>query len=336
MTREVHVAVLGAGSWGTTVASLAAANASTILWARRAELATEIDERRVNNTYLPGLQVHPALHATSSLEDAVLPADVLVVGVPSHGFRATLEQAAKFVRPWIPIVSLSKGLESGTALRMTEVIDSVLPGHPTGVLAGPNLAREVLQGFAAAAVIAMADEHVASSLQKLFSSKVFRVYTSTDVLGCELGGVLKNVVAIAAGMAEGLGVGDNTRAMVITRGLAEITRLGVAMGADPRTFAGLTGLGDLMATCMSPLSRNRTVGEKLARGMSIEQITAEMNMVAEGVKSCRVVLQLAERYGVDMPIVREVDAVVNGGGRPTDAYRGLIRIAPTSEIHGVA
>ncbi len=333
MTR---VAVLGAGSWGTTVASLAAANAATTLWARRADLAEEIDQRHENGMYLPGLALHPALRATSSLEDAVWPADVLVVGVPSHGFRATLEEAAKYVRPWIPIVSLSKGLESGTAMRMTQVIDAVLPGHPTGVLAGPNLAREVLQGYAAASVVAMADEHVASSLQGLFASKTFRVYTNTDVIGCEIGGVLKNVIAIAAGMAEGLGVGDNTRAMVITRGLAEITRLGVVMGADPRTFAGLTGLGDLVATCMSPLSRNRTVGEKLARGMSIEQITAEMNMVAEGVKSCRVVLDLAERYGVDMPIVREVDAVVNGGSRPTDAYRGLLRIAPTSEIHGVA
>lgn len=336
MTRQVHVAVLGAGSWGTTVASLTSANAATTLWARRAELAGEIDVQHVNSTYLPDLKLHPALRATSSLEEAVWSADVLVVGVPSHGFRAALEQAAKFVRPWIPIVSLTKGLERDTALRMSEVIDEVLPGHPTGVLAGPNLAREVLQGYAAAAVIAMADHHVACSLQKLFSTKVFRVYTSTDVVGCEIGGVLKNVIAIAAGMAEGLGVGDNTRAMVITRGLAEITRLGVAMGADVRTFAGLTGLGDLMATCMSPLSRNRTVGEKLARGRSIEEVTAEMNMVAEGVKSCRVVLQLAERYGVDMPIVREVDAVVNSGARATDAYRGLVRIAPTSEIHGVA
>lgn len=336
MSRQVHVAVLGAGSWGTTVASLAAANAATTLWARRAELATEIDETHVNGSYLPELALHPTLRATSSLEEAVWSADVLVVGVPSHGFRATLEEAAKFVRPWIPIVSLSKGLEAGTAMRMTEVIDDVLPGHPTGVLAGPNLAREVLQGYAAASVIAMTDEHVARSLQGLFASRTFRVYTNTDVLGCEIGGVLKNVIAIAAGMAEGLGVGDNTRSMVITRGLAEISRLGVAMGADPRTFAGLTGLGDLMATCMSPLSRNRTVGEKLARGMTLDEISAEMNMVAEGVKSCRVVLELAERYGVDMPIVREVDAVVNGGGRPTDAYRGLLRIAPTSEIHGVA
>ena len=336
MTRQIHVCVLGAGSWGTTVASLAAANAHVTLWARRAELAAEIDETHVNSSYLPDMALHPDLCATSSLEDAVWPADVLVVAVPSHGFRTTLEEAAKFVRPWIPIVSLSKGLERGTAKRMTEVVDDVLPGHPVGVLAGPNLAREVLAGYAAAAVIAMPDDQVARSLQGLFVNRVFRVYTSTDVLGCELGGALKNVIAIAAGMAEGLGVGDNTRAMVITRGLAEITRLGVAMGADPRTFAGLTGLGDLMATCMSPLSRNRTVGERLARGQTIEQITSDMKMVAEGIKTCRVVLELADRYGVDMPIVREVDGVVNEGHRATDAYRGLVRIAPTSEIHGVA
>jgi len=336
MTRQIQVCVLGAGSWGTTVASLVAANAHVTLWARRAEQAAEIDETHVNGTYLPGMQLHPALRATGSIEDAVWPADVLVVGVPSHGFRATLEEAAKFVRPWIPIVSLSKGLERGTAKRMTQVIDDVLPGHPVGVLAGPNLAREVLAGYAAAAVIAMADERVARSLQGLFVSHVFRVYTNTDVLGCELGGALKNVIAIAAGMAEGLGVGDNTRAMVITRGLAEITRLGVAMGADQRTFAGLSGLGDLMATCMSPLSRNRTVGERLARGQGIDQITSEMKMVAEGIKTCRVVLELADRYGVDMPIVREVDGVVNDGRGPIDAYRGLIRIAPTSEIHGIA
>jgi glycerol-3-phosphate dehydrogenase (NAD(P)+) len=336
MSRQIQVCVLGAGSWGTTVASLVAANAHVTLWARRAELAAEIDETHANSTYLPGMQLHPELRATGSLEDAVWPADVLVVAVPSHGFRPTLEEAAKFVRPWIPIVSLAKGLERGTAKRMTQVIDDVLPGHPVGVLAGPNLAREVLAGYAAAAVIAMPDEQVARSLQGLFVSHVFRVYTSTDVLGCELGGALKNVIAIAAGMAEGLGVGDNTRAMVITRGLAEITRLGVAMGADQRTFAGLSGLGDLMATCMSPLSRNRTVGERLARGQSIDEITSEMKMVAEGVKTCHVVLELADRYGVDMPIVREVDGVVNDGHGPIDAYRGLVRIAPTSEIHGVA
>ena len=199
---------------------------------------------------------------------------MLVVGVPSHGLAATARQAAPHVRPWIPIVEPTKGLEQGTRLRPTEVIEEVLPGPSRRRASGPNLAREVLSGYAAAAVVAMPDEHVAASLQTLFASPLFRVYTSGDVLGCELGGVLKNVIAIAAGMAEGLGVGDNTRAMVITRGLAEITRLGVAMGGEPATFAGLTGLGDLMATCMSPLSRNRRVGEELARGRTLEEIQA--------------------------------------------------------------
>jgi glycerol-3-phosphate dehydrogenase (NAD(P)+) len=255
------------------------------------------------------------------------------MGVPSHGMRATLEAAAPHVRPWIPIVSLAKGLEAGTRLRPTEVIDEVLPGHPAGVLSGPNLAREVLSGYAAAAVVAMRDEHVARSLQAIFASRVFRVYTNTDVLGCELGGVLKNVIAIAAGMGEGLGVGDNTRALVITRGLAEVTRLGTAMGGEQQTFAGLTGLGDLMATCMSPLSRNRRVGEELARGRTIDEITAEMNQVAEGVKTARVVVELAEQYGVAMPIAAEVDAVVNEGRTAEEAFRGLRRVQPRSEAH---
>jgi len=237
------------------------------------------------------------------------------------------------VRPWIPIVSLTKGLEQGTRMRPTEIISEVLPGHPAGVLSGPNLAREVLSGYAAAAVIAMPDAHVASSLQSIFASRVFRVYTGTDVLGCELGGVLKNVIAIAAGMGEGLGVGDNTRAMVITRGLAEITRLGTAMGGEQLTFAGLTGLGDLMATCMSPLSRNRRVGEELARGRTIAEITADMNQVAEGVKTARVVVELAEQYEVAMPIAAEVDAVVNEGRSAEEAFRGLRRVQPRSEAH---
>jgi glycerol-3-phosphate dehydrogenase (NAD(P)+) len=230
------------------------------------------------------------------------------------------------------VLSLTKGLEQGTRMRPTEIIAELLPGHPAGVLSGPNLAREVLAGYAAAAVVAMPDEHVAGSLQTIFASRVFRVYTSTDVLGCELGGVLKNVIAIAAGMAEGLGVGDNTRAMVITRGLAEITRLGVAMGADPATFPGLTGLGDLMATCMSPLSRNRRVGEEVARGRAIEDITAEMNMVAEGVKSARTVVELGRTYGVQLPIAEEVDAVVNEGRTAEEAFRGLRRVQPRSEL----
>jgi glycerol-3-phosphate dehydrogenase (NAD(P)+) len=334
--RPVHVAVLGGGSWGTTVASLAATHASTTLWARDAATVTEINERHRNSRYLPDLDLHPQLRATSSLDEAVYDADVVVVGVPSQAVRGTLVEIAPLIRHWVPVVSLTKGLEQGTRLRMTEVIDQELPGHPAGVLAGPNLAREILAGYAAAAVIAMPDARVATSLQQVFSSRRFRVYTNPDVIGCELGGALKNVIAIAAGMAEGLGVGDNTKAMVFTRGLNEIARLGTAMGGDPRTFAGLTGMGDLMATCSSPLSRNRTVGVELAKGRSIEEITASMRMVAEGVKTARVVVELAQEYGVEAPIAEEVDAVVNRGRTPLEAYAGLNRIAPAAEWDGTA
>ena len=334
MSRSPRVAVVGAGSWGTTVASTAARNVPTVLWARRPEVAEEVELRHTNDAYLPDLPLYPALRATSSLEEAVASADVLVMAVPSHGFRSVLEEAAPHVRPWVPVVSLVKGLEQGTRKRMTEVVCDVLPGHPAGVLSGPNLAREILGGCAAAAVVAMADDAVAEALQALFRTTLFRVYTTHDVVGAELAGALKNVFAIAAGMAVGLGTGDNTRAMVVTRSLAELTRLGEAMGGDPRTFAGLAGMGDLIATCVSPLSRNRYVGEQLALGRTLSEITTEMNMVAEGVKTCRVVMELAEEYGVHMPIAAEVDAVVNGGRTVEEAYRGLARVKPTSEIHG--
>ncbi|HEX4015905.1 MAG TPA: NAD(P)H-dependent glycerol-3-phosphate dehydrogenase [Frankiaceae bacterium] len=335
MTRDIRVAVLGGGSWGTTVASLAAARTETVLWARRQSTVDAINDRHENYDYLQGLALHPRLTATTSLKDAVYEADVVVVGVPSQSFRETLTDIADFLRPWIPLVSLSKGLERGTRMRMTQVIEDVLPGHPAGVLSGPNLAREVLQGFAAAAVIAMPDQHLAESLQRVFASTVFRVYTNNDVIGCELGGALKNVIAIAAGMAEGLGVGDNTRAMVITRGLAEMTRLGVAMGGDPRTFAGLTGLGDLMATCLSPLSRNRRVGEEIARGRTVEEITTQLGMVAEGTKSAQSVVEIAHAHGVEVPVAEEVAAVVRGERTAQQAYRGLGKVRPTSELHGV-
>lgn len=335
MSRETRVTVLGAGSWGSTVASVAARRAPTLIWARRPELADEINQRHTNSQYIQGETLHPSLQATASLEEAVEHADVLVVGVPSHGFRAVLEAAAPHLRPWVPIVSLTKGLEQGTRKRMTQVIGELLPGHPAGMLTGPNLAREVLAGYAAASVLAMPDESVAVALQAIFRTSRFRVYTSRDVLGCELAAATKNVLAIAAGIAEGLGTGDNTKAMVITRSLAELTRLGVAMGGDPRTFAGLAGMGDVIATCISPLSRNRFVGAELAKGRKLEDIVAGMKMVAEGVKTCSVVLQLAEDHDVEMPIVREVDAVLNHGRTPEEAYRGLQRIPPTSE-HGIA
>jgi glycerol-3-phosphate dehydrogenase (NAD(P)+) len=334
--RPVQVTVLGGGSWGTTVASLAAANANALLWARDDATVAEINEHHRNSRYLPDLDLHPELRATTSIEEAVYDADVIVLGVPSQAVRSTLSAIAPALRHWVPIVSLTKGLEQGTRLRMTEIIEQELPGHPAGVLAGPNLAREVVAGYAAAAVIAMRDAHVATSLQRIFTSRRFRVYTNPDVVGCELGGALKNVIAIAAGMAEGLGVGDNTKAMVFTRGLNEISRLGTAMGGDPRTFSGLTGMGDLMATCSSPLSRNRTVGVELAKGRRIEEITAGMRMVAEGVKTARVVVELAQEHGVEAPIAEEVDAVVNRGRTPLEAYAGLNRIAPTSEWDGTA
>ena len=336
MTRAVRVTVLGGGSWGTTVAALAARNSETTQWARDPDVAGEISEEHRNSRFLGDRELPAGLRATADLQEAVAEADVLVVGVPSHGIRGVLETAAPHVRPWIPVLSLAKGLEPGTRLRPTQVIAECLPGHPVGLLAGPNLAREVLDGLAAAAVVATPDDAVARALQPLFSSSRFRVYRNQDLLGSEMGGVLKNVIAIAIGMGDGLGVGDNTRAMVITRGLAEMTRLGEAMGAEPRTFAGLTGMGDLMATCMSPLSRNRRVGAELACDKTLDEIAAEMNQVAEGVKTAGTVMELAAQYDCAMPISAEVDAVVNEGRHPREAYRGLQRATPESELHEVA
>jgi glycerol-3-phosphate dehydrogenase (NAD(P)+) len=328
---SLRVAVIGAGSWGTTVAVLAARNAPTVLWARSPEIADEINRERTNTRYLKDFRLGRDLRATSSIEEAVRAADLVVMGVPSHGFRAVLGDVAKHIRAWVPVLSLSKGLEEKTLLRMTQVIEEVLPGHPPGALTGPNLAREILSGFAAASVMALEDERIARTLQGVFKSRLFRVYTNTDVCGCELGGALKNVIAIAAGMGDGLGVGDNTKAAVITRGLAELSRLGVALGGRAQTFAGLAGMGDLVATCTSQHSRNRFVGEQLGRGRKLPDIIAEMHMVAEGVKTCRVVMELAERAGVDLPIVREVYGVVHLGSTPRQAYRGLIRTEAGSE-----
>ena len=321
----MRVAVVGAGSWGTTVASLASRNHSTVLWARRAEVAREISEAHSNDRYLPGFRLPEALSASSDLEEVVRNADVLVIGVPSHGFREALVELRLYVRPWIPIVSLTKGLEEGSLLRMTQIIEEVIPGHPAGVLTGPNLAKEIMAGQAAASVIGMEDLVVAEALQGIFAGDLFRVYTNHDVIGCEIGGALKNVIAIAAGIAQAISVGDNTRAMVMTRGLAELTHLGVALGGEPATLAGLAGMGDLLATCMSPQSRNRLVGEQLGQGRKIDEIIADMNMVAEGVKTTASVVELAGRHGVEMPIAEEMYAVLYQGRAAADAYRGLQR-----------
>lgn len=328
---NLSVGVLGAGSWGTTVAVLASHNAPTTLWARSAKVAAEISDRHTNERYLPDAELPHTLRATDSVAEVVRDADVVVVGVPSHGFRTVLEEVRESIRAWVPVISLAKGLEEGTQLRMTQIIEELLPGHPAGVLTGPNLAREIMSGYAAATVLAMEDDAILGELQRLFRTGLFRVYTNRDVIGSELGGALKNVIAIASGMADGIGVGDNTRAAVLTRGLAELSRLGVAMGGDAQTFAGLAGLGDLVATCSSRQSRNRYVGEQLGRGRKVEEIVAEMHMVAEGVKTCRVVMELAEQYGVDMPIAREVYGAVYEGHTAINAYRGLVRTRPGSE-----
>jgi len=332
--RQPRVAVLGAGSWGTTVASIVARSAPTVLWARSAEVAEEVDRQGRNSRYLGGIALTEGLRATGSLTQAVQDADVLIMGVPSHGFRRVLEQVVPHVRPWIPVVSLVKGLEQGTDRRMTEIVAEVLPGHPAGVLAGPNIAKEVMAGYAAAATIAMPDQNLADRLADLFRTSRFRIYSTTDVVGVEIAGALKNVFAIAAGMADGAGAGYNTKAMVITRAVREMRRLGEALGGEPLTFSGLAGTGDLIVTCFSPLSRNRHVGEELGRGKSITEVLAGMKQVAEGVKAAPVVVKRAAEAGVDMPIAREVDAVLWHGGTVQDAYRGLLMAAPGHELHG--
>ena len=330
---RLKVGLLGGGSWGTTVASVVSRNAPITLWARDAETVSDINTHRENRKYLPGITLPSALRATNDMAEVVAGADVLVMGVPSHSFRGVLEEAKAYLRPWVPVISLTKGLELSSGKRMTELIEEVLPGHPVGVLTGPNLAREIMTGQAAASVLSMEDEIVVRALQPIFHSGLFRVYTNTDRLGCELGGVLKNIIAIAVGMGDGQGAGDNTRSALMTRGLAEITRLGVAMGGRPETFAGLTGMGDLIATCTSPLSRNRHVGVELGKGRKIDEIIAGMNMVAEGVKSAPTVIALAEKHGLVMPIAQDVFDVTQGIRTAQEVFRGLLRSAVGDEAH---
>jgi len=327
----LKVGVIGGGSWATTVASLTANNCPALLWARNSETVNEINSDHTNNKYLPGAKLHKSLKATSSLSEAAGYADVIVMGIPAQHSRSVLEKAKEHIRPWVPIISLSKGLENGTRMRMTEVIEDVMPGHPTGVLTGPNLAKEIANGQAAASVIAMVDDTIAKALQQVFSTGLFRVYTNNDVLGCEIGGALKNIMAIATGMGDGANAGDNTRSAIITRGLSEITRLGVAMGGKPETFAGLAGMGDLVATCSSTKSRNRRVGFELGQGRKLEDIIGDMSEVAEGVKSAPVVMQLAEQYNIEMPIAREVYKVLYEGSSVGEAFRGLLKMKIGSE-----
>jgi glycerol-3-phosphate dehydrogenase (NAD(P)+) len=332
------VAVIGAGSWGTAAAAVVAGNADTVLWARRPELADEIDRSHRNAEYLPDIELPPGLCATSDLAAACERADVLVLAVPSHGLRGVITEVAGRIDDDVPIVSLAKGVEQGTLRRMTEVVAEVLPDHRhdrVGVLTGPNLAREVAAGQPTASVVAFSDDATAVRVQEVFFSPTFRVYTNPDVVGCEIAGALKNVLAIGAGIAAGLGYGDNTRAALMTRGLAELARLGVALGGQPLTFAGLAGMGDLIATCSSPQSRNRHVGYELGRGRRLDDIVAEMNMVAEGVKTTAAVLEIAAREHVEMPLAEHVGRVLDGSAQPAEIVSDLMLRKAKSEMHGI-
>jgi glycerol-3-phosphate dehydrogenase (NAD(P)+) len=322
-----RAAVLGSGSWGTAFAAvLAEAGTDVTLWARRGELATAITTTHENPDYLPGIVLPESLRATDDHAEALDGADFVVLAVPSQTLRENLTGWVDAIPGNAVLVSLMKGVELVTCRRMTEVIREVadVAEERVAVVSGPNLAREIAVRQPAASVVACVDPATAERLQAACRTSFFRPYTNDDVIGCELGGAVKNVIALVVGMAAGMGFGDNAKASLITRGLAETTRLGVVLGADPMTFAGLAGLGDLVATCTSPLSRNRTFGERLGRGESVEQIVADTRQVAEGVKSCESVLALARKYNVDVPITEHVVAVVHDGMPVTDMVRSLM------------
>ena len=331
MTRA---AVLGTGSWGTTFAMvLADAGADVTLWGRRTELTDQITREHVNGDYLPGIELPEAVRATTDPALALRGADVVVLAVPSQTLRANLGHWRDLLPAAAPVVSLMKGVELGSTRRMSEVIIEVAGVAPerVAVVSGPNLAHEIAVRQPAASVVACTDHATAELLAQACATSYFRPYTAVDVVGTEIGGAVKNVIALAVGMAEGLGLGDNSKASLITRGLAETSRLGEALGADPATFAGLAGVGDLIATCMSPLSRNRTFGVRLGTGRTVEQVVAETRQTAEGVKSCLSILELAAAHGVDMPIVSSVVAVVHHGLDPREMGMRLLSRARRPE-----
>lgn len=325
------VAVLGAGSWGTTVAAQLAERARTVLWARSSAVAAEVADRSTNKAYLGDHRLPARLHATASIEEALEGAGLVVVAVPAAGLRTVLEAGAGAVEPAAAVVSLVKGMEPGTRLRPTEVVGQCWPGHRRAVLTGPNLAAEILAGQPGASVVASGDGELALELQALLSSPTWRVYTNGDVVGCEVAGVVKNVMAIATGMAAGLGLGDNARAALVTRALAELTRLGVRLGGSRDTFAGLAGVGDLVATCTSPQSRNFSLGYALGRGEALGDVLGRTRTVAEGLSSCRPVVELARANGVDTPVAEQVVAVCHEGLAPAEAIPRLMRRAPRAE-----
>jgi glycerol-3-phosphate dehydrogenase (NAD(P)+) len=306
-----------------------------MLWARDPGLAAAVQSRRCNATYLPELRLPEALEVTADLASAVADATLIVMAVPSHGFRAAVVDLVPKLVEGTPILSLTKGIEQGSHLRMTEILAGVIPASPCGVLTGPNLAPEVAAGQPSAGVVAFGHPALARWVQGLLMSHSFRIYTNDDVTGCEIAGAIKNVLAVAAGISDGLGFGDNTRAALITRGLAEMSRLGVELGGDGRTFAGLAGIGDLVATCTSHRSRNRTVGEALGRGRTLAAVVAEMRMVAEGVKTARPMVELAAAHGVEMPIAEQVADMLDGTRRPADAISALMLRPAAAEFPSV-
>ncbi len=312
----MRAAVLGAGAWGTTFAQvLCDAGTPVLLWCRRPELAEVINASHASPDYLPGVSLPGTLRATADPAEALAEAELIVLAVPAQTLRQNLAGWQHLIPPGALLVSLMKGIEVGTGHRMSQVIAEI-SGAPPGqiaVVSGPNLAPEIAARQYSATVVACTDESVADELQKACHTSYFRPYTNPDVVGCELGGAVKNVIALAVGIAVGMGLGDNTKAMLITRGLAEIARLGAALGAESHTFAGLAGLGDLVATCSSPMSRNRTFGERLGRGVPLAEVLASTNRVAEGVQSAHSVLQLARRHDVEMPITEVIFGVLHEG-----------------------
>jgi len=326
------VAVIGAGSWGTTVAALAAGNVPTVLWARDPAVAETLRTEHHNPSYLPDFRLPDRLDATSDIEAAVSGASLVIMAVPSHGFRAVATDLAEVLAAGTPVLSLTKGLEQNSHLRMTELLAEVVPNSPAGVLTGPNLASEVAAGQPTAGVVALADGDQARWVQGLLVSDTFRVYTNGDVIGCEIAGALKNVLAVAAGISDGLGFGDNSRAAMITRGLAEMARLGQKLGGDVITFGGLAGVGDLVATCTSSKSRNHTVGVALGQGRSLADVMGEMRMVAEGVKTARPMVELAASVDVEVPISSQVADMIDGIRSPAEAIAALMQRPATSEF----
>jgi glycerol-3-phosphate dehydrogenase (NAD(P)+) len=334
----MKIAMVGGGSWGTTMASLVADRAETWLWAREPEVSEAITARHENPVFLPGVRLSDGLTGSTSLRKVLQGATAMIMAVPSRFFRGVLQEASESIASDTPLLSLTKGIEGGSLLRMTEVASQVLTGHNhrlIGALSGPNIAREIVEREPAATVVAFPDPDLAKWFQHLLMRDRFRVYTHIDTIGCEIGGAIKNVIALAAGMTVGLGYGANTQAALMTRGLAELTRLGVALGAAPLTLLGLAGAGDLIATCMSADSRNRTVGVQLGKGRDLPDILAGMPMVAEGVETARPALDLATRSGIEVPIINEVVAVLEATRTPAEAVDVLMRRAARTELYGL-